>query len=188
MKGHCLRGALYLRVPGSKSSAFANWQKQVIVHVLDWVCKNQRHVTRSTFAAELLSGGDAVDHGLLLSQMLHEVLEGPMTAVEARNQRIAGRFSVPMVLYVDAMSVFAAVTATFIKTPAEKSLLCHVQFLRELLDSGVLTALVWLDTRDMCSDGLTKGAVARDALMKIMDGSFIMNHECKVWMPKVLSA
>ena len=91
-----------------------------------------------------------------------------------------------MVLYVDAMSVYAAVTATFIKTPAEKSLLCHVQFLRELLDHGVLAAIVWLDTRDMSPDGLTKGAVPRDALMKIMDGLYVMEHEAKVWMPKVL--
>ena len=58
------------------------------------------------------------------------------------------------------MSVFAAVSAVFIKTPAEKSLLCHVQFLRELLDYGVLAAIVWLDTRDMLSDGLTKGSVS----------------------------
>ena len=185
-KGHCLRGALYLRAPGDNATAYANWQKQVIIHVLDWVCKNQRHVTRSTCSAELLSGGDAVDHGLLLSQMLHEIPKGPMTAEEARGQRIAGKFLIPMVLYVDAMSVYAAVTATFIKTPAEKSLLCHVQFLRELLDHGVLAAIVWLDTRDMSPDGLTKGAVPRDALMKIMDGLYVMNHEAKVWMPKVL--
>ena len=68
------------------------------------------------------------------------------------------------------MSVFAAVSAVFIKTPAEKSLLCHVQFLRELLDYGVLAAIVWLDTRDMLSDGLTKGSVSRDALLSVLDG------------------
>ena len=65
-----------------------------------------------------------------------------------------------MVLYVDAMSVFAAVTATFVKTPAEKSLLSHVQFLRVVLDNGCLRYMAWLDTRDMTSDGLTKGAVS----------------------------
>ena len=68
------------------------------------------------------------------------------------------------------MSVYSAVTATYIKHPAEKSLLSHVQFLRELLDSHVLGALMWVDTRDMVSDGLTKGAVDRDALHKVMDG------------------
>ena len=81
-----------------------------------------------------------------------------------------------MALYVDAKSVYAACTATFIKTPAEKSLLTHVQFIRELLDHGVLRALLWIDTRDMYSDGLTKGAVERALLHKIMDGSIEFKH------------
>ena len=65
-----------------------------------------------------------------------------------------------MGLFVDAMSVHAAVTSTFVKTPAEKSLLCHVQFRRETLDRKTLISLIWIDTRDMVSDGLTKGAVS----------------------------
>ncbi len=55
-----------------------------------------------------------------------------------------------------------------------------------MLDNGVLSAIVWLDTRDMTSDGLTKGAVPRDAIMKLMDGYLKQNHAAKVWAPKVL--
>ena len=117
-------------------------QKETTVHVLDWLCKNQRHVTRSTFAAELLSGGDAVDQGLLLSQLMHELAHGHISATEARSQRLSGGYKIPQVLYLDAMSVFAAVTAVFINTPAENALLCHIQLLRELLDHGVLAAIV----------------------------------------------
>ena len=129
-----------------------------------------------------------MDHGLLLSQMRHEIPKGPMSAAEARGQRISGQFPVPMVVYIDAMSVYAAVTATFIKTPAEKSLLCHVYFVREMLDNGVVSARIWLDTRDMLSDGLTKGAVSRDALMLMMDGQITFAHEAKVWLPRALPA
>ena len=75
-----------------------------------------------------------------------------------------------MGLFVDAMSVHAATTATFVKTPAEESLLCHVQFLREMLGRKTLRILIWVDTRDMVSDGLTKGAVSREGLRAIMDG------------------
>ena len=123
-KGHCLRGALYLRVPGNTTESFVATQSNTTVHVLDWQCKNQRHVTRSTFAAELLSGGDAVDQGMLLSQLMHELASGPITATEARELRLTGGYKIPQILYVDAMSVFAAVTAVFIKTPAEN--LCYV--------------------------------------------------------------
>ena len=60
--------------------------------------------------------------------------------------------------------------------PSEKGLLSHVQFIRELLDCGVLKALLWIDTRDMFADGLTKGSIDREALHKLMDG--FMEFKC----------
>ena len=91
---------------------------------------------------------------------------------------------IPIALYLDAMSVFAAVAATFIKQPAEKSLLCHVQYLRELLDKLVLKFLFWIDTRDMGADGLTKGACARLRLHMFMDGYMPLQHEFSQWSSK----
>ena len=84
--------------------------------------------------------------------------------------RDTGGYAIPMTLQTDAMSVYAAVTATYIKNPAGKGLLSHVQFIRELLDTGVLKALLWIDTRDMSSDGLTKGSVDRMLLHQLMAG------------------
>ena len=80
------------------------------------------------------------------------------------------------------MSVFAAVTATFVKIPAEKSLLSHVQYLRELLDTKVLEALIWIDTRDMIADGMTKGAVDREAIHQCMRGVWQLQHAARVWI------
>ncbi len=155
--------------------------RSCIVHILDYVCKGQRHVARSTFAAELLSAGDPTDQGLLLAQQLHEMLSGPVDATDARELRLTGGFAVPMVLIVDAKPVFAAVIAMFIRILAEKSLLCHVQFIRELLDRHVLHTFAWFDTRDMIADRLTKGAVERTAIHSIMDGTMNVVHEPKVW-------
>ena len=59
-------------------------------------------------------------------------------------------------IYIDAMSVFAALTASFIKIPADNSMLSHVQSMRELVDCRVVTALGWTDTRDMVADGATQ--------------------------------
>ena len=87
---------------------------------MEYDCKGQRHVVRSTFAAELLSAGDTIDKGLLLAQHTHEMLKGPLSAATARQMQFDGGFCVPLVLHVDAMPAFAAVTVTFIKTPAEK--------------------------------------------------------------------
>ncbi len=77
---------------------------------------------------------------------------------------------IPPMLSTDAFSIFAAITATFIKTPAENALLMHVQFLHELLEHDVVFILVWVDTRDMLADGTTKGSVDRSDLHRLMEG------------------
>ena len=155
-------------------------------HILDFYCRKQRHVTRSTFGAELYAGCDAADFCMLLAQLLHEVECGSCTASAARELRETGKWKVTIVVAIDAMSVFAGTTATIIKIPAEKGLWSHVQYLRELLDTGVLSELWWVDTRDMHSDGLTKGTVDRTALAKIMEGTVEYLHEVKRWKPKIL--
>ena len=45
-------------------------------HLVEWVSKAQRHVTRATFASELFGGTDAVDQGKLLQLSLHEISVG----------------------------------------------------------------------------------------------------------------
>ena len=55
-----------------------------------------------------------------------------------------------------------------------------------MLDNGVASAIVWLDTTDMISEGLTKGAASRDALMAVLDGHLKFAYAAKAWSPKVL--
>ena len=79
------------------------------------------------------------------------------------------------------MSVYSAITAQYVKAPAERSLISHVQWIRELLDHQVIRYIAWIDTRDMHSDGLTKGKVPRDALHELMRGEYILRHPLKLW-------
>ena len=58
-----LRGALYLRQALHPSRSIIPGP----VHILDWACKSQRHVTRSTFSAELLGAGDVFGQGMEFS-------------------------------------------------------------------------------------------------------------------------
>ena len=189
-EGHALKGALFLRVPLEdlkfptrlyNLEVSSDTPKRMVCHIIDWACKSQRHVTRSTFAAELFAACDTMDHGLLLATMLHQVLTGSVTVTVARDLREHGGWQVRLALAVDAYSVFAAATAHQIKIPAEKSLVSHVQFLRELLDRGVLHRLWWLDTRDMAADGLTKGSIDREAVHSIMDGVMFLKQKSQTW-------
>eukprot|EP00959_Pyramimonas_sp_CCMP1952_P023671 497439-Pyramimonas_sp.AAC.1 len=72
-----------------------------------------------------------------------------------------------MSLYLvgDAHAVFAAITAEEIAMPNDRSQLYAVRAMRDRLDCGSLTGLLRCDTRDMLCDALTKGAVARGAIV-----------------------
>ncbi len=104
----------------------------------------------------------------------------------ARQLREEGDWYTMMILGLDAYSVFSAVTANTVKVPSDSSLLAHIQYLRELLDRGVLDQLWWVDTRDMWADGLTKGVVDRDALHAAMDGLVSPTQGVHMWKSSMM--
>ena len=140
---HARKGAVFMRVDGPPGAGSVDGRSFFarVCHLIDYFCRKQRHVTRSTFGAELFSACDAADFCMLLAQLLHEIEIGACSAADARQLRETGGWRVSMILGIDAMSVFAAVTASQLKIPAEKGLWSHVQYLRELLDTGVLNGL-----------------------------------------------
>ena len=78
-----------------------------------------------------------MDRGVLIAQMMYEIRHGRHSASYMRDLRNQGGF-VPTSLYIDAKSVFAALRATFIKTPADCSLLTHLHYLNEQLQQGII--------------------------------------------------
>ena len=70
---------------------------------------------------------------------------------------------------IDAKGVFTSIENGDTKVPAESSLLSAVQAVREALEEKRLRTLYWVDTRDMVSDGLTKGAVDRAELIRLYE-------------------
>lgn len=93
--GHCFRGALFVRDPRSKRTNLALQGRITVVRIIGYSIKRQIHFTRNTFTAKLMSAKDAVDHGLLLSQVHHEVRQGPMAASEERQKRNQGAIRDP---------------------------------------------------------------------------------------------
>ena len=176
--GHCMRGVAYLLCPGNSDDAF---KCTTVCNLLDFNSRQQRKVVRATFSAELLRGCDAIDKGILLSQMPHEIYTGDCTVDGARQRRDHGGYHMPLALYIDAMSVYAAVTAPFINNPADNGMLSYIQYLRELLDNRILTAISWVDTRDMLADGATKGSIDKSQLHSCMSGTSTIAHELKLW-------
>ena len=181
--GHALKGGVFMLIEKKYREGH-----RAKCHLLEFVSARERHVTRSTFGAELFSACDVVDMCMLLSCLLHQVDSGSMTPAAARRCREENGWDIEIDLGLDAFSVYAAVTATHVKAPAEKALLSHVQYLRELLDRRILKYLVWFDTRDMTADGLTKGAVEREALHDVMSGGYQALHKQERWTTKVTAS
>ena len=126
---------------------------------------------------------------LRLASALYEIAHGSQTTETLRLIREGGLVSpVAITVVVDAESVYSAITAQQVKAPAERSLLIHLQWVRELLDRRVLHTLAWCDTRDMVSDAMTKGSVDRARIHAVMDGELIIEFPAKTWSSKSASA
>ena len=155
------------------------------IQLLEYYSRKQRHVCRSTYAAELFSLTEAADLSMFIASALYEVAHGVQTTETLRLIREGGLASpVAIVVVIDADSVFTSLTAQQVKAPAEKSLLVQLQWLRELLERRVLHTVAWCDTRDMLSDALTKGSVDRARLHGAMGGQLVVEFPAKTWRSK----
>ncbi len=71
------------RALGAEADSLKPPQKEHM-HLLDGSCRTQRHVCRSTFAAELLGANDTVDEAMPISRILDEIENGVPSTDEAR--------------------------------------------------------------------------------------------------------
>jgi hypothetical protein len=149
------------------------------LHVLEFYSRRQKRICRSTFAAELNSAVDAAEMGKLLNLTLTELYSKGATASYLAECMDKGRLLLPMELSIDAKSLFDSLAAHDTKLPLESSLIVLVLQLKEMLQVGVLTALYWVDTRDMLADALNKGTISRAMLLQLGDrGSWTLKHSC----------
>ena len=137
--------------------------------VMDWVSKKFNVITRSSFCTELRNQLEAAQSSILLAAFLEENSTATGSALELMKLQDQGLLRTPIHLCGDNKGVFTAVSAQNPKTPAEPTLTPHVKALRELVDSNMITVLVWVDNRDMIADPLTKGKTRRNELSDVLD-------------------
>ena len=115
--------------------------------------------------------------------MLVELRQGVLQAEELKKYREDGGLALKVILTIDAEGVYKSVTSRDLKTPAEKTLLGHVCWIRELLSLGLVESIQWCDTRDMVADGHTKGSIDRHLLLEAMQGRQEYKYDVKRYMP-----
>jgi len=135
-------------------------------NLLEYVCKRQRRVVRSTFSGEFNGLIISIELLQVLQMCLHQVWQGTETTATGLAALFESDGLEPECeAVVDARSVFDCLAASDVGELVEGSLKLHVLSIRERLLSGTLHRLWWSDTRDMLADGLTKGSVPRAHLL-----------------------
>ena len=140
------------------------------VHLVDTSCKSHRLRVNSSYGAEGLAAAHAVDEVYPTLVTMHEFKEGVLTPEELKLMREGGGLKVEATLTVDAESVYKNLSSADVKVLAEKSLLGHVAWMRDMLSKGLVRLIEWCDTRDMSADGHTKGSIDRQLLLEVMSG------------------
>ena len=161
--GRAARGANLMRRGTTPSSQHA-------LHLLDFIVGSVKQVVRSTFTSETHGVIGTADSAVVLGTMLHEVIQGPLNISEAMRLTHEAGLCYEIEIGTDAKNLLLALGAPRLKPPAEKSFIVHLLWLKEKLELGVITRLTWVDTRDMTSDGHTKGSVPRTLIRQIASG------------------
>ena len=135
--------------------------------VIDFYSRKQPRVCRSTFSAELAGVEDGISNAMLVRGLLSEVVAGGLSPSYLAEHQEDGSLPVGLEVATDNRGLLSALQATEIKKPAEPHLLYLLQALRSRLDTGSVRQLWWVDTRDMCSDAMTKGGLNREPLLRL---------------------
>ena len=163
--GLALRGCVVVLKGDSATSPAALNGKAMM---LEYVCRRQRRVVRSTFSGELNGLIDTIELLLVVQMCLHQIMRGsPPSLTEWAAMLDSGQLEPPADAAVDARSVFDCLAVSDMGELTEGSLKLHVLSARERLEKQILRRLYWSDTRDMLADGLTKGSVPRDQLVAV---------------------
>ena len=176
VKGYGLRGLTMLR-KGKTSTG------QNVVHLLDSICKSHRLVIRSSYGAELLAAAHGMEDAYPTIITLIEIANGVRNADQIKQYREQGNLELDVTLTLDAEGVYKSLTNRDFKTPAEKTHLAHVAWIRELLHNRTIRRIQWCDTRDMVADCHTKGSIDRTALIRAMIGEQTYKHETRKYEP-----
>ena len=138
---------------------------------------------RSSYGAETVAASHGFDDAFPTLVTLVELKQGVLQPEELKKYREEGGLALKVTLTIDAESVYRSLTSRDLKTPAEKTLLGHVLWIRDLLQLRLIESIQWCDTRDMTSDGHTKGSVNRQLLLQLMRGHQTYKHDVKRYTP-----
>ena len=111
------------------------------------------------------AAADGIEVGRLVAYTLAEIVIPGCTAQSLIHMDEAGSLPFCLQLITDCRSLFDSLRCEDTAIPTEQSLIMLLLQIKESMKTGTIKSIVWADTRDLISDGLTKGTIARAALL-----------------------
>ena len=131
---------------------------------ITWQSKRIRRVARSTLASETLAMADAIDSAIFLASLYTEIMSGK-----------ADPTHLPITCLTDCHSLWDAIRST--KQVSEKRLRLEISSIRELIQTGQIESVKWIETKHQLADCLTKkGASCHNLLRALQDG--VLGNRC----------
>jgi len=175
-KGYGIRGLCLLRKGIGRT-------KTPVVHLLESLCKSHRLTIKTRFGSELIAAAHGLDDIYSTLVTIAELPHGRITAQQLKSIREHGGLPLEITLTTDSEDVYKSIMLRDLKNTGEKTLLGHVEWLRELVNNGIIQMIQCCDTRDMTAEGHTKGRVERTGLLEVMVGRQTYKHPVKRHSP-----
>ena len=154
-----------------------------LCNVIDFFSRKQRRIVRSTFGAELNAAADGIETGRMVAYTLAEIVLPGLTAQGLILLDESGNLPFCLQLVTDCRSLFDSLRCEETAIPTEQSLIMLLLQIKESMRTGTIKSIVWADTRDLIADGLTKGSIARLALLNVsMTSLWKLKHTFEIFV------
>jgi len=152
------------------------------LQLIDFAARKLHVISRSAFAAELRNTLEALQEGINVAILFHEIYRGPFTPEQCTAVRDHAQHFLSITCCTDNYGLYSAITKDEPSAGSDASMIFHVKACRSLLDNHNITNLTWTDNRDMIADGLTKGKPSREDINHAMQqATWIPQQPHKTW-------
>ena len=130
------------------------------INPVTWQSKKIRRVVRSTLASEALALADGVDCVISIAMLLNELLFDKYNANK-----------IPIKCYVDNNDLYQAIYSE--KHVTERRLRIELNSLKQLIHSGEITTINWVQTNDQIANVLTKNGASGQNILECFKNGII---------------
>ena len=125
-----------------------------------WKSKKISRVADSTKSAETLAMDKATDDAIFMARMVHQIYTGRKTLEQ-----------IPVKIFTDSQPLHDSIYST--KQVERKTMRHLIQILKDSVSRGEVEKFIWVNTKNMIADVLTKDSAPIHLIKDILDNGIL---------------